>query len=54
MEEWDNNITLLMILSGGLIVGVNILIWKLGKFRNYDSRRFTNYDSRGDGDGGEY
>jgi len=28
MEEWDNIITLLMILSGGLIIGVNILIWK--------------------------
>ena len=54
MEDWDNIMTTLMVLSGALIIGVNILIWKLGKFRNYDQRRFTNYTSRGDGDGGKY
>ena len=51
MEDWDNIMTTLMFLSGALIIGVNILIWKLGKFRKYDSRRFINYTSRGDGEG---
>ena len=51
MEDWDNIMTTLMVLSGALIIGVNILIWKLGKFRKYDSRRFINYTSRGDGEG---
>mgnify|MGYP001462040378 CR=1 FL=1 len=54
MEDWDNIITLLMILSCALIIGLKVLFWKLGKFRNNDPRRFTNYTSRGDGDGGEY
>ena len=51
MEDWDNIMTTLMVLSGALIIGVNILIWKLGKFRKYDSRRFISYNSRGDGEG---
>ena len=50
MDDWDNIMTTLMVLSGALIIGVNILIWKLGKFRKYDSRRFINYTSRGDGE----
>ena len=54
MEEWDNIMTLLMILSCGLIIVLKVLFWKLGKFRNYDSRRFLNYDSRVDGNAGEY
>ena len=52
MEDWDNIMTLLMILSCGFIIGLNVLFWKLGKFRNYDSKRFVNYDSRENG--GEY
>ena len=52
MEEWDNIMTLLMILSCGLIIGLKVLFWKLGKFRNYDSKRFVKYDSRENG--GEY
>jgi hypothetical protein len=51
MEDWDNIMTTLMVLSGALIIGVNILIWKLGKFRKYDSKRFINYTLRGDGEG---
>ena len=54
MEDWDNIITLLMILSCALIIGLKVLFWKLGKFRNYDPRRFINYTSRGDGDLGGY
>ena len=54
MEDWDNIITLLIILSGALIIGLKVLFWKLGKFRNYDPRRFINYTSRGDGDLGKY
>ena len=46
MEDWDNVITLLMILSIAVIIGVTILIWKLSRFRSYDSKRFVNYDSR--------
>ena len=51
MEDWDNIMTTLMVLSGALIIGVNILIWKLGKLRKYDSRKFINFISRGDGEG---
>ena len=52
MEDWDNIMTLLMVLSIAVIIGVKVLFWKLGKFRNYDSKRFVNYDSRENG--GEY
>ena len=51
MEDWDNIMTTLMVLSGALIIGVNILIWKLGKFRKYDSKIFINFTLRGDGEG---
>ena len=52
MEDLDNIITLLMVLSIAVIIGVTILIWKLSRFRSYDSKRFVNYDSREIG--GEY
>ena len=52
MEEWDNIMTLLMILSCGLIIGLKGLFWKLSRFRSYNSKRFVNYDSRENG--GEY